>query len=223
MIPFFCVFGIVIFNLILMLASDIEFFYLPAMESWVGLIHFVYFIWIWAVGVNLNRVTLKKGDRLFKACFFAYLFYLFYSFIAAGFVDFPKYWTNYNTFISITVYIYGLFTLFSFFYMSWFAGKVVSALPPLEWPSKYESIGFPNVMSLIVFPIGIPLLQRRVRQAAYQHELFGLVEKFPSRLSPVTQPKSEETLKNESTESKSENESDDQNSEEDDWSRYLPD
>lgn len=147
----------------------------PFFNLSILLIHLVFFVWIWTISVTINKRQLQIKNTLFKISFFLYVFHRVVDFIMALELDIMKTtgWYVENSTMSIIdtmILIYGILVFAAFIYCCVFTGTIVAKLIADQPKRSIDQI--PRFFLIIVFPLGLPLLQSRI-----QHYLAN--ENFP--------------------------------------------
>lgn len=150
-------------------------FEIPLVEIAIFIVHIIYLLWIWSLSVTINEKTLKIDNKLFKISFLFYLSFRLVDFlINLNLYLFKKEWLLENqtiNMIEIIMVIYGLITFISYVYLAIFTGKIITKIS-INKPKRYID-GIPNFLFIIVFPLGIPLLQAQIRNYLKENKLFG--------------------------------------------------
>lgn len=150
-------------------------FEIPLVEIAIFIVHIIFLLWIWSISVTVNERTLKIDNKLFKISFLFYLFFRLVDFLINLNLDiFKKGWFLENetiNLIEIIMFIYGVITFVSYIYLAVFTGKIITKISVNK--PKWHIDKIPNFLFIIVFPLGIPLLQSQIRNYLKENKLFG--------------------------------------------------
>jgi hypothetical protein len=135
----------------------------------------VYFLWIWGIAVKKNNEQLPElqiETRWFKVCFWVFFSYCLLSFVLAiNLESIPKGFYLDNDIISALETIsgfYGLAVFVSYGYLALFTAKVIRTMERKHEATMADS--FPYAFMVWVFPIGIPLLQAKLKSGFDIHD-----------------------------------------------------
>jgi hypothetical protein len=175
----------------------------PIFDLSILFIHLIFFVWIWTISVTINKQQLQIKNTLFKISFFLYVFHRVFSFIMALELDIMKntgWYVENSTIILIDtlMIVYGLIVFVAFIYCCVFTGTIVAKLIANQPKRTIDQI--PRSFLIIVFLLGIPLLQSRIQQYLSNQKFPGFTQKkrpikrpIPSKPQPA--PKAPEAPK----------------------------
>jgi len=175
----------------------------PLFDFSILIIHVIFFVWIWTISVNINKTHLQIKTTLFKVSFFLYAFHRLFSFIMALELEITKTgWYLENSTIAMIenlMLFYGFLVFVAYIYICVFTGNIISKLTTSLPKRTIDQI--PSFLLMIIFPLGLPLLQSKLQAFLCETRLFGFKPKkrpVPPIQSTVKTPI--ETTKDTSTE-----------------------
>lgn len=166
-------------------------FNIPLFEIAVFIVHIIFLLWVWSVSVIINEKTLKINTEVFKIAFIFYASYRFFNFLMntnPGLLETGWFLENEIIyFIESITFVYGIIVLASYIYLAFFTNQIITKMVHNKTETAIDAV--PGFFFMIIFPIGIPLLQSKVEGYLNENKVFDF-----NQATNNTVPKTQEII-----------------------------